>query len=117
MDAETAFRPTASTLGVRGEPVARLYEAAETLGAGGIWIHSARDELARGTTALAEAVLAAACGPHGPVASADAEFEAIGQQIGQNELGLHAAAGAALRVESDGSRCGWVSRPVILAVG
>lgn len=112
MDAETAFRPTASTLGVRGEPVARLYEAAETLGAGGIWIHSARDELARGTTALAEAVLAAACGPHGPVASADAEFEAIGQQIGQNELGLHAAAGAALRVESDGSRCGWVSSPL-----
>src|ERR1700727_512511 len=87
---------------MRREPVTHLHERAEALGVGGVRTRRVRDELAWGhRIAAAMAALSGAFGPHRPIASADAQFEIVGQQIGQNKFGLHAAAGAALGIECD----------------
>ena len=102
-----------TALGMRGEPIAHLHESAEALGISRKVTRGIRSERAllyRCTAAMT--ALAGARTPDGPVTSADADIEIFGDAIGQNELGLHAAAGTVLRVVCDRSRSQWLSRPL-----
>ena len=93
--------------------MARLHEAAEALGVGGIRKWWTRSEP---VAAVAMTALPRSLGPHGPVASADTKLEILGYQISQNEFRLHAASAAVLRKKGDWHAEQMAVEPAVLGI-